>query len=262
MTISAVLTPASAIAELREKYRTEMACQIVHDSLHSREGWTSPFILKLDDKTVGYGSLVIAGPWKGSRTLFEFYVLPRARTRSFDLFSALVETSHATAILAQTNDALLTPMLHTWCPRTASEKIIFTDAVTTTFSTAEIRFRKLTHEDSKGIFAHTREPVGQWGLDLAGQIIGTGGFLHHYNRPYTDIFMEIAPAHRRKGYGTFLVQELKRVCREAGNVPAARCDTADIASRRTIQKAGFAPCAHLLSGQISSQEQADRSKNS
>jgi RimJ/RimL family protein N-acetyltransferase len=70
----------------------------------------------------------------------------------------------------------------------------------------------------------------------------------HYNPPYGDIYMEVDEAHRRRGYGCYLVQELKRLCRELGGVPGARCFPTNAASRRTLQRAGFVPYAHILIG--------------
>ena len=55
---------------------------------------------------------------------------------------------------------------------------------------------------------------------------------------------------RRRGLGAYLVQELKRVAYELGSVPAARCSPKNVASRRTLQKAGFVPYAHILNGVI------------
>jgi GNAT superfamily N-acetyltransferase len=87
-------------------------------------------------------------------------------------------------------------------------------------------------------------------VELDGQVAGSGGILFHYNRPYGDIYMDVAEPFRRRGAGSFLVQELKRVCYEGGHVPAARCNPANIASRRTLQKAGFVPCGHILTGSV------------
>jgi GNAT superfamily N-acetyltransferase len=62
--------------------------------------------------------------------------------------------------------------------------------------------------------------------------------------------MEVAAPHRRRGYGSYLVQELKRVAYEMGRVPAARCNPTNVASRASLQKAGMLPCARLLLGKI------------
>ena len=233
------------LAAWRERYREEMRCQIVHDSLHARAGWTQPFLLGAGGRTVGYGSLLIGGPWAGTRTIFEFYVASEHRCRAFDLFAALVEGGAATHVRAQTNDPLLTTMLHTWVVGASSEKILFEDGVTTSHPSGATVFRRADA-------VHAADE-GEWVLELDGEVVATGGIMYHYNRPYGDIYMEVAPTHRRRGLGSYLVQELKRVCRELGSVPSARCDPTNIASRATLQKAGFVPCGHIVSGVITAE---------
>jgi len=71
------------------------------------------------------------------------------------------------------------------------------------------------------IFPHQREPSGDWVIEVQGAVVATGGFLCHYNPPYGDIFMEVAEPARRLGFGSYLVQELKRVCYEAGKKPGS-----------------------------------------
>jgi GNAT superfamily N-acetyltransferase len=226
------------ILPLRELYRQEMNCQIIHDSLHGREGWTLPYLIESDGDPAGYGSIAVGGPWAGTRTLFEFYVVERQRSRFFEAFDALRDASRADAIETQTNDVMLTAMLHTWAHDVVSEKIIFEDRLTTAYRVPGAVLRK-------------REPDGDWMLlEVGGEVAATGGILYHYNRPYGDIWMEVAEAFRGRGFGTYLVQELKRICREGGNVPCARCNTDNVASRQTLQKAGFVPCAHILCGKL------------
>ena len=238
MLCSAHAVSVSEILPWRDLYRQEMHCQIVHDSMHVREGWTEPYLLKLDDLPVGYGSILIAGPWVGTRTLFEFFVAGPARQHVFDLFECLLEKSRATALRAQTNDILLTVMLHLWSRSTLSEKIVFEDRATTFHRAAGAILRSRGGEEA------------DWVLEVNGSIAAKGGILYHYNRPYGDIYMEVEEPLRRRGLGTFLVQELKRVCYERGSIPCARCNPDNIASRRTLQKAGFVPCAHILDGKL------------
>jgi GNAT superfamily N-acetyltransferase len=222
----------------REVYRQEMNCQIIHDSLHGREGWTQPYLIEAGDDVAGYGSIVVGGPWTGSRTLFEFYIDQKQRSRFFEAFEALRAGSGADAIETQTNDVMLTAMLHTWGRDVVSEKIIFEDRLTTAYRVPGARLRK-------------KESGGEWMLlEVGGEVAATGGILYHYNRPYGDIWMEVGEQFRGRGFGTYLVQELKRICREGGSVPCARCNTDNVASRRTLQKAGFVPCAHLLHGKL------------
>src|SRR5579862_6187161 len=69
-------------------YREEMKCQIIYDSLLTtrldagvRAGTERP--------DVGYGSVPVAGPWRENHALYEFYVQPARRMRTFDLFGAV-----------------------------------------------------------------------------------------------------------------------------------------------------------------------------
>jgi GNAT superfamily N-acetyltransferase len=195
-------------------------------------------VIEVQGAAAGYGSILIGGPWTGTRTVFEFYLAPQHRARVFDAFSGLLTASEATAVKAQTNDALLTVMLHAWAKNIVSEAIVFEHKLTT------------AHTLDRAIFRRRGEPDHDWCLEIDGVIAATGGILYHYNRPYGDIYMEVAETYRQRGLGSYLVQELKRVCYELGSIPGARCNPENITSRKTLQKAGFVPCAHILSGTL------------
>lgn len=230
----------------REVYRRSMACQIVHDSLHDRGGWTVSYVLSVDGEPAGYGSVAVGGPWKGTPTVFELWVSPRWRPSIFDLFQALRDAGGANAITTQTNDPLLSVVAHTLGEGITVEKILFQDQNVTTHTAGDLVFRPTTPMDRRTMFAHTLEPVGEWVIEADRRPVATGGVLYHYNPPYGDLYFEVAQDWRGRGVGTYLVQELKRVCREGGHVPAARCGLGNLASRRTLLRAGFSPCGHVI----------------
>ncbi len=62
----------------------------------------------------------------------------------------------------------------------------------------------------------------------------------HYNPPFADLYMEVREDCRRRGIGSFLIQEVKRECYLAGRVPAARTSIRNLASRACLSRAGFA----------------------
>ena len=179
---------------------------------------------------------MVGGPWTGTRTVFEFYLTPTHRNHAFALFEALVAASDATGMEVQSNAALITVMLHTFARQIRTESIVFKDALTT------------AHSIEGAVFRRRGEPAAEWIVQLDGVEAASGGILYHYNRPYGDIYMEVAESFRRRGFGCYIVQELKRVCYELGSVPAARCNPQNIASRKTLQKAGFVPYANILVG--------------
>jgi len=247
---TATLASAPDVLPLRVRYRDEMNCQIVHDSIHSREGWTRTYALSLDGTVAGFGSIAIAGPWQDKPTVFEFFVLPEHRGRAFDLFEAFLDASGARFMEVQSSDALLAAMLHTYARDIWSEKIVFHDRLTTALPSNGAVLRQMTSDEETRRSIADRQGGPEWVLDVDGTPAGTGGILFHYNRPYGDIYMEVADPYRRRGFGAYLVQELKRAAYSFGSIPCARCSPENVASRKTLQKAGFVPCAHILNGTL------------
>jgi GNAT superfamily N-acetyltransferase len=239
------------IQGMRDIYRHEMNCQIIHDSIHVRPGWSHEYLLTEGGVKVGYGSVAVGGPWQTKPTIYEYFVLPPRRLRVFELFVALLKTSGSTEIETQSNDPMLTVMLHTFAPTVTNEAILFHDKATTAHVVPDAVFRKVNSEDNPRIAEQELDSDATWLVEVGGVVAATGGVLFHYNRPYGDIYMKVGEAFRRRGIGSFLVQELKRICYEGGSVPAARCNTKNVASRQTLQKAGFVPCGHIVKGTVS-----------
>ncbi len=166
----------------------------------------------------------------------------------FEIFECLLQASQADFIEVQSNDALITAMLHTFAHDVRSESILFEDWITTDLSPPGATFRRARPGDVAGVSSDQLTWHGV--VEIEGVVVGSGGILFHYNRPYGDIYMEVKDSFRRRGVGSFIVQELKQICYEGGNIPAARCNPSNEASRRTLQKSGFIPCGHILKGSV------------
>lgn len=225
-----------------------MNCQIVHDSWHAR-GFTQSYLLRVADEAVGYGS-VGGSPGEPKTIIKEFFLLHRHRDIALPLFKLLVSIRGARTIEAQTNDLLLSLMLYDHAVDLTSDTILFSDAMTTNLDLPGVKLRPLTDDDRATIFNHTIEPVGEWGLESDHRIVATGGLFFHYNPPYGDIYMEVEEAFRRRGLGSYLVQELKRICHASGHLPGARCNKDNVGSRSALQRAGMFPCARIVRGRI------------
>ena len=238
----------AAIAPLRDLYRRAMNCQIVHDSLHAR-GFTHQYLIRAGGEIAGYGCVL--GYEKDPKDIVkEFYVAPEHRRAALTLFRTFVDATGAKTIEAQTNDVLLTLLLLDCATEIQADKILFRDEMTTRLSVPGATFRRTANRDRPRLFDHRGEPQGDWLIEIDGAVAATGGLLFHYNPPYGDVYMEVAEPFRRRGIGSYLVQELKRTCYEMGKVPAARCNAANTASRGTLQKAGMLPCARILKATI------------
>jgi GNAT superfamily N-acetyltransferase len=156
------------------------------------------------------------------------------------------------AFEVQTSDTLSTMMCLTFARDIGTERVVFRDHVTTTLALAGSTLRRITPVKEIQTALAERQGGGEWVVEMGGVVVARGGMLFHYNVPYADVYMDVDESSRRRGIGSYLVQELKRICYEMGAIPCARCTPSNAASRRTLQKAGFVPSAHILFGSIDS----------
>ena len=228
------------IAAFRESHRAEARCQLVADSLLGR-GLADPYLIAVDGQCAGYGG--VRRQIDPGRVM-EFHTFPAARGLALPMFRAFLAESGATEIEAQTNVPLMLLMLYDCGRNIRVQNYLFADAAATSLPCPSGLFRQGRSTDA------IAEPERQWVIDVDGTIVAHGGYLTHYNPPYADVYMEVAEPWRRQGFGSFLVQELKRVCYAAGRWPAARCNAENVASRRTLETAGLLPCGMRLLGDM------------
>jgi GNAT superfamily N-acetyltransferase len=244
MKATVVKTELSEILLLRALFLEEMNCQIRYNACHER-GWTDSFLLMLDDVRVGYGSIK-GREIKDRDTVFEFFVTQPFRKRASELFQQLVSASGAQVIECQSNDPLLSSLLFEFSSSVCAGMVLFEDHAVTELKMPGAVVRPRRSDDKA--FEHKVEPVGDYVLELDGCVAATGGFMLHYNEPFADLYMEVQEEFRRRGVGSFLLQEVKKACCLAGRVPAARCGVKNVASRSTLIKAGLRVCGFMLSG--------------
>jgi GNAT superfamily N-acetyltransferase len=247
MILKVFQTELKEILPLRNLFLQENNFQIRYNACHER-GWTDSYIITYNEAKIGYGSIKGNENLTDRDTVFEFYVIPSFRNISSLVFSELLHSSKATFIECQTNNLLLTSLMYQYAQNIQPNVILFKDQLNTGLTIDGINCRRRNDEDM--IFEHFSEPVGDYVAVLNNEVIATGGFLLHYNKPFADLYMEVNKDHRRKGVGSFLIQEIKRECYLAGRVPAARCNIENIASKATLIKAGLGIAGYMLLGKV------------
>jgi len=247
MHITATPTTPDAIQPLRVLFLHEGNFQFVCNSYHARN-WSTDYLLQADGVTVGYASLMGGDDRNMPDSVFEFYLLPPYRNMATLFFTELLAVAKPRFIYCQTNDALLASMLYEFAHNINAEAILFEDGFVSSLSCPQAVFRKKQATDI--LFEHKAEPKGNYVIELNGEVVATGGFLLHYNIPYADLYMEVREDQRHKGFGSFLIQEIKRECYLFGRVPAARTGTDNKASKATLMKAGFKVCGERVKGEI------------
>lgn len=243
MEIKVIKTQLEDIRSFRTLFLYEGHFQFTYDKCHYY-GWADTYVFSADGKTVGYGAV-----WgKDNRTdrdsIMEFFVLKTFRQFSRAIFRDFISVSGASFIECQSNDFLLRDMLYEYSEKITAEAILFEDHVQTEFLIPGVLFgRKKTTDENA-------DDIGGYFLEQNGEIVATGGFMLNYNIPYADIYMGVTERHQRKGFGTVIIQELKKEIYLMGRVPAARCNITNVASKGSLIKAGFKVCGYRLNGII------------
>ena len=235
----------AAIRQLRPLFLQEINAQVRYDAAHARRG-AAWYLVRQDGRDAGYGAL--KDLQDGPGTIFEFYLVPAVRHQALDRLRALVQLSRASALECQTNDRFYASLVQEAFGPVTSDTILYGAGPPHAVERSDVTFRSRKRSDR--VFEHQVEPVGDFVIDRGGDVVATGGFLLHYNPPFADVFMEVRPDARRRGYGSFLVNGIMSECYLAGRVPAARTSTDNVASQRTLLRAGLIECGRMLRASI------------
>ena len=154
------------------------------------------------------------------------------------LFRQLIDASQATRIRAQTNDRLLLLMLYDCATDIIVENVLFADGAETTLPAPAGALERKAGEEE------------EWRIVDEGQIAAERG---------PAVSLQPAVCRHLYGGGRDLsaprLWELPRAGAQAraytiGNIPAARCNADNAASRRTLERAGMLPCGRILRGEV------------
>src|SRR5258708_32365740 len=100
-----------------------------------------------------------------------------------------------------------------------SEAIGFRDGFTTALPANGAVLQPLTSDEEVRASIAERQGGPEVFLQVDGRPAGKGGILFHYNPPYGDVYMDIEQSFRGRGFGPYLVQEVKRPAYETRDVP-------------------------------------------
>jgi GNAT superfamily N-acetyltransferase len=234
------------IRPLRALFLQELNAQCRYDAAHERRG-SVHYLIQHEGRAIGYAA--VKDTHDGGGTVFELYLVPPFRAAAADVLRRLVDISRAETLECQSNDLFFSGLVRQWGAELTCDTILYGTGASNDLAAPGAVFRARRRSDR--VFEHHVEPVGDFVIDVNGEVVGTAGFLLHYNPPFVDVYMEVREDARRRGYGSFLIQGLIAECYVAGRVPAARTSTDNIASQRTLVKGGLRECGRMLRARIS-----------
>lgn len=230
------------VTDLRADFVRRAGCQIVRHSLLGR-GLARAVVAEEDGSPVAYG---VVRTFEEPHTLIEFHCARDDRWR--ELAAHLLVHAEAPVIEAQTNLPGMMRLIEAFGGPTEDGPTLFAWEGDRSLPNPGGSVRRRRDDDA--IFPHTFEPVGSHVLEVQGQVVATGGWFTHYNPPYADLYMEVHPEHRRRGYASYLLQELARECLDQGLAPAARCNPENLPSAGWLVKAGLRVCGKIVSAPV------------
>lgn len=236
-------TGSASIESFRKLFLQELNNQFIYDKCHYY-GWADCYLFSFKETEIGYAAVWGTNDRSIRDSLFEFYILPPYRRYTDAFFSLLLSASDASVIECQSNDLFLYALLCRYADTIKTERILFEEHIQTNIEIPGVLFRKRTDADNMS------EDDGDHVLECNGTVVAHGGLLLNYNFPYADVYMHVLENHRQKGYGSFIVQELKKLAYSMGRVPAARCTITNSISKATLEKAGFTICGFIQTGTI------------
>jgi GNAT superfamily N-acetyltransferase len=235
-------SPVAELNGMREKFLEIIDNQFTYDKCHLY-GWSDVYLILKDGFAAGYGALWGRDKRIDRDSIFEFYLDPQYWIHAHDVFQKFIEVSKADWIQCQSNDPLLSEMFFEFATDICAEAILFEDDTTTNLSVENAKIEAVVNPEASKM---DRPYV----IKHNDEVVANGGLLLNYNFPYADIYYGVEEAHRRKGFGSFFVQELKKEAYRMGRVPAARTNIDNMVSKRTMMKAGLKPCGFRLGGKI------------
>lgn len=235
------ILPASEqeIESFRSLFLHENNVYFVHNKCH-QYGWADSWVFTRKNERIGYGSVWGLDKREVKNCIFEFYLLPPYRRLATDVFEAFIASTGVGFLECQTNIPLMSLMFYEFGRNIRAEAILFKDHLQSNLSVPGAEFRK------KNFISDHPQEVAGFVIEYEGLEVASGGFFLNYNFPYADVYMNVEESHFQKGFGSLIVQEIKKEIYKMGRVPSARCNVTNYISKSTLMKAGFEPCGALL----------------
>ena len=207
------------------------------------------------DRIVGYAVI-------GGEAVVEFFLAPDVLAALPAAFAAVLDHTQVGRALCKTFDTLLLTAAASRPAHTSTAGYLFREVRDPSFTPdpdVVTRIGLLADLDAvwsiqDGFFddrGEVRQYLDAQSLFLyeagGGELLGCGILTRVVpGDTAVDVGMVVAPAHRRRGLGSYIVADLKARCLRVGDRPIAGCDAANLASRRALENAGFTTAHSLL----------------
>jgi len=220
------------------------------------------YSMHINHNTAGYYLL------ENNKDITEFFLLPEHIPNTSEIFEMVLEDHTIKTIFCKSFDTLLLSLCLDKRFEHSIDGYLFrhTIAVSDTAEFPAIKVRPGRMEDIETILA-VNDGFFVSLEEITTIIRNNNLFYFHNNETFNgcgifqkvipgreayDIGMFVSPVYRRKGIGTHIIRYLKEYCLSNGWRPICGCDFRNIASRKTLEKAGYITCDRLIRFKVGS----------
>lgn len=187
------------------------------------------------------------------KIILEYYLEKKYLHLQTQIFLHLIQSKAITSAWVKTFDPLLLKMAHMFGQKNSVIGFLFRDSNSTDLKLkSDLVFKKASLKDMdlveafKWDFFESQEELeyffneGTYLFYLKDEFVGIGTIMNiHKYKPFCDIGMCVKPEFRKMGLGAQIVLQLKNHCFKKNLKPICGCAFENVASRKTLEKAGF-----------------------
>lgn len=217
--------------------------------------WVSVVIDQSDCYEIVYNNIIVGHfSVKTDKTLVQFCVFDNHLKYSSEIFEYLISHNLVTSAAVSTIESTFLSLCLDYQKDISIEMYLFCDISspeTTLNEFSNLSFRFADENDIDIVIKECGLPFDGYYQKIIKQnqlfvlysdniFLGIGEFrISKINSKYADIGVAVAKKYHRKGIGTYIINNLKKYCNKNNVIAIASCDSENIASKKTLEKAGL-----------------------
>lgn len=258
-----IQTDSSVLQDLKLEHLKTLSAPLDAYWEEALIGFSDHYEITIAGLRAGYYSL------NSDNQLVAFYLSADHAAHGEDAFSYVISEHRVPAALAGTNDGYWFCLCLDRAISTDIHSLLFQDnkkVPQAVLAKAPYSFEPASESDFDEVFKHYVAASGSMDTDSVetgyedikgyvqsvmdqhlifvlrdeGELIATSECrISKTQKPYADVGMIVAEAHRRKGVGSYILACTKEFCYEQNVSPICSCEASNIGSKKAILNAGF-----------------------
>ncbi len=257
--IQKIETSNSELVELKNEWQSSLASPqdgMWESFRNSAVHWE----IRKVDQMIGYACV------NENNQLLQFYITPKHLSQGEFIFKEFIQGVKIEKGIVGTNNPTYLSIALNFANKLEVNTCLFSNRLERTIPKKDGTLKECQTEDIERIVDFCNYAMGapkEWLTGYISNLVKKGEvYVLENNKTiigtceirksttasdFADIGMIVSPDHRRKGYGTYLLDKAASISTEWDRQPICSCEKQNIGSLKSIQKCGFVSKHQLLS---------------